>query len=338
MKLNTIANIPSGSQSIEVTVYEDIDADGTGSNADRNGKPYDNSQTVTLSDGANDIALNDLDDKWGSAYWMEVEVSSTDETTTASLETPATLQSDAVEPIDISIPASTVQTSTPAPAVEPGGVTTSMPASTVQTSTPTPGVAPGEVSVSIPAAVVAVTTPEPAAVPGGVALALPASTVQTATPVPNVTQGIIIAAPASTVQTSTPEPGVKPGEAAVPVPASTVQTSTPSPEVAAPVTLAMPASTVTVSTPTPTVTRDGVVVSVPASTVQISTPEPDVAPGEITVPLPVSTVGVTAVPPAAIGDVSALVRDIERTLEWSERRGRTLTWRATVSRTIQDDQ
>lgn len=80
-------SVPSGTSGT-VTVYEDVGADGSGSNTDPNGKPYNNSDSFSLSDGVTSYTTGDVfDGSSGNEFWLEIELDNTDVTKTAEVST-----------------------------------------------------------------------------------------------------------------------------------------------------------------------------------------------------------------------------------------------------------
>lgn len=84
--LTTTATIPSTSQSITVTVYEDVGNDGSGASTDPNGRAYDNSASQSIAAGTNTYSLTGFSGGLGNAYWARIEPGTSDETTTATLD------------------------------------------------------------------------------------------------------------------------------------------------------------------------------------------------------------------------------------------------------------
>jgi len=72
----------SKSTSIDITVYEDVGDDGTGSATDPNGKAYDNSATVSINDGLNTYTLSGFDGSSGNAVWVQIDLDSGQEAIT----------------------------------------------------------------------------------------------------------------------------------------------------------------------------------------------------------------------------------------------------------------
>lgn len=75
IELTTVANIPSGA-SLDVTVYEDVDQDGTA----------DNQATQAIDDGTNTYSLTGFSGGTGSDYWLDQSYSNSDTSVTAHLD------------------------------------------------------------------------------------------------------------------------------------------------------------------------------------------------------------------------------------------------------------
>lgn len=88
----TRVNIPTGT-SASVTIYEDVGNDGTGGSTDPNGKPYDNAATVSLSDATTTYTISGFDVHDTNAYWFETTLDNTDNTVTAEVEFPVSIDS-----------------------------------------------------------------------------------------------------------------------------------------------------------------------------------------------------------------------------------------------------
>jgi hypothetical protein len=82
--------VPLNSGGISVTLYEDVGDDGSGSNTDPNGKAYNNSYTIQLSDKTTTYLTDDsFDASSGNALWLEFEIGPpSDITTVASVTAP----------------------------------------------------------------------------------------------------------------------------------------------------------------------------------------------------------------------------------------------------------
>ncbi len=84
-------SIPTNA-SASVTLYEDVGADGSGSSTDPNGKEYDNSDTLSLSDGTTSYSTGDVfDGSSGNAVWVEFTADHTDVVATAEITVPLTI-------------------------------------------------------------------------------------------------------------------------------------------------------------------------------------------------------------------------------------------------------
>jgi hypothetical protein len=86
----TAVSVPQNA-SASLTLYEDVGDDGSGSNTDPNGKSYDNSDTVSLSDGTTSYTLSGFAGETGNAYWLEFQASNTDDVSTAEITAPITV-------------------------------------------------------------------------------------------------------------------------------------------------------------------------------------------------------------------------------------------------------
>lgn len=167
--LTTTATIPSASQSITVTVNEDTDGDGVA----------ENSASQVVDDGTNTYTLTGFVGGSGNDYWLDIEPSTSDETTTASLDSAAL---DVPEIIDA--PASILASSTPRPSVDPGTVSVGAPVTTITSVTPLPGFVR---SLAAPATTVTAESPTPGvAAVGTVTVPPPATAVAAASPSPTV--------------------------------------------------------------------------------------------------------------------------------------------------------
>jgi hypothetical protein len=76
LALQASANVPGGS-AVTLTVYEDVQATGTGPSTDPTGRAYDNAQNVTLSGGTTSVELDQLDGSPGNAVWVELDMTVT---------------------------------------------------------------------------------------------------------------------------------------------------------------------------------------------------------------------------------------------------------------------
>lgn len=95
VELTTTATIPT-STSIEITVFEDTNGDGSASRQ----------ENVTIADGTNtyEMGLLQSSTAQGDVLWLQVDLSTTDDTTTPSLDSatltlPATPQTPTQEPV-----------------------------------------------------------------------------------------------------------------------------------------------------------------------------------------------------------------------------------------------
>ncbi len=81
-------SIPSASDGIDITVYEDVGADGSGDNTDPNGKAYNNASTVSLADGVTSYTVSGFDGADGNEVWVRVMLSPGETTATPSVIAP----------------------------------------------------------------------------------------------------------------------------------------------------------------------------------------------------------------------------------------------------------
>lgn len=147
LELTTTATIPSSNQTIDITIYEDADGDGTA----------ENSATQTIDNGTNTYVLSGFDASSGNDIWFETSNGTSDYTTVADLNTV-----DITKALDIiNVPVTSTTSSTPEPTVNPGPVTINTPISQLSSSTPEPSVNPGPVTVNVPVTSLDVTTPAP---------------------------------------------------------------------------------------------------------------------------------------------------------------------------------
>lgn len=86
-------SIPTGSGGASVTIYEDVGNDGSGPSSDPNGRPYDNSDTVTLSDGVTEYTTGDVfSGVSGDAVWIRPQLGPpSDVTVTGATVVPASV-------------------------------------------------------------------------------------------------------------------------------------------------------------------------------------------------------------------------------------------------------
>lgn len=105
-------SIPANSGGISFIIYEDVGADGSGANTDPNGKNYDNSDTLSLSDGTTSYTTaNTFDGADGNEIWWQFQAGPpSDISTVADITTDISIT---VQTLTISAPATTVNVSTP---------------------------------------------------------------------------------------------------------------------------------------------------------------------------------------------------------------------------------
>lgn len=72
----------------ELTVYEDLSADGSGPETDPEGNPYNNSETVELVEGEETYTLTELSGGNGNDYWFMIDLPVMFVDETAKIETP----------------------------------------------------------------------------------------------------------------------------------------------------------------------------------------------------------------------------------------------------------
>lgn len=118
--LTTTATI-GASDTVLVTIYEDVGNDGTGPNTDPNGTPYDNADTITIATGTNTYTSADVFQAGvGNAYWLGIQVDSTALTSTPTISS-AEVDSGGVQPITVAAePTDVAVTPTDATGYEPG--------------------------------------------------------------------------------------------------------------------------------------------------------------------------------------------------------------------------
>lgn len=157
----------------------------------------------------------------------------------------------------ITVPTTTLSTTTPAPSVSgAGSASISVPTTTLATTTLAPTITgDGQASITVPTTALSLTTPTPSMAQ---AIGVPTTSLSVDTPDPTVTgdgQASISVAP-TTLTTTTPNPTVTgAGSAPVSVPTSTLSLSTPAPGVVAAgsATIAVDATTLTLTNPAPRV-------------------------------------------------------------------------------------
>ena len=76
IRLSVDAHMPTDT-SIDITLYEDVDNDGTGTNTGPTGTTYNNSVTQTVADGLNEWEFSDFFGGSGNKYWWEADFSKT---------------------------------------------------------------------------------------------------------------------------------------------------------------------------------------------------------------------------------------------------------------------
>lgn len=71
------ATVPAGTSG-DIIFYEDINANQDGTQVDRNGRAYNNEQTIALEDGTNEYNLSNFAGSIDNEYWYDLDISNTD--------------------------------------------------------------------------------------------------------------------------------------------------------------------------------------------------------------------------------------------------------------------